>query len=158
MRLMRRPRYDLGNWSTFDHLNRLRDEIDRAFQSSFGSFGELGPSTGFLEGWSPAVDLHEDKDKLSVKAELPGMKKEDIDVSLHGDTLSISGERKHEEERKEGEHYRSERYFGRFQRSIQLPHAVDGNKIEASYRDGILTVTLPKTEEAKRKQIQIKTS
>lgn len=153
MKLMRRQRQDLGNWSAFDHLNRLRDEIDHAFQSSFGNWGA---NTGFFEGWSPAVDLMEDKDKFTVKVELPGMKKDEIDVSLHGDTLNICGERKKEEEHKEGENYRSERYFGRFQRSVQLPQAVDGNKIEAGYRDGVLTITLPKTEEAKRKQIEIK--
>ncbi len=155
MRLMRRQRQGLGHWSAFDQLNRLRDEIDQVFQSSFGNWGG---NAGFFEGWSPAVDLMEDKDKFTVKAELPGMKKEEIDVSLHGDTLSICGERKKEEERKEGETYRSERYFGRFQRSVQLPQAVDGTKIEAAYREGVLTITLPKTEEAKRKQIEIKAS
>jgi len=155
MKLMRRQRHDLGNWSPFDQLNRLRNEIDHVFQSSFGNWGS---NTGFFEGWSPAVDLMEDKDKFIVKAELPGMKKDEIDVSLHGDMLNICGERKKEEEHKEGESYRSERYFGRFQRSIQLPQAVDGSKIEAAYRDGVLTVTLPKTEEAKRKQIEIKAS
>jgi len=155
MKLMRRQRQDLGNWSPFDQLNRLRNEIDQVFQSSFGNWGS---NTGLFEGWSPAVDLMEDKEKFTVKAELPGMKKEDIDVSLHGDMLNICGERKQEEEHKEGENYRSERYFGRFQRSVQLPYAVDGSKIEAAYRDGVLTVTLPKTEEAKRKQIEIKAS
>jgi HSP20 family protein len=155
MRLMRRQRQDLGAWSPFDQLSRLRDEIDQVFQSSFGNWGA---SRGFFEGWSPAVDLIDEKDKLIVKAELPGMKKDEIEVSLHGDMLNISGERKREHEAKEGEGYRSERYFGRFQRSVQLPHAVNGNAIEATYRDGILCVTLPKTEEAKRKQIQIKAS
>src|SRR5262245_33409349 len=154
MKLMRRQRHDLG-WSPFDQLNRLRNEIDQVFQSSFGNWGS---TSGFFEGWSPAVDLIEDKDKFIVKAELPGMKKEEIDVSLHGDTLTISGERKKEEVHKEGESCRSERYFGRFQRSVQLPLAVDGNRLEASYRDGVLTVTLYKTEDAKRKQIQIKAS
>jgi HSP20 family protein len=152
---MRRQPQDLGNWSAFDQLNRLRDEIDQVFQSSFGGWGE---STGFLEGWSPAVDLIEDKDKFIVKAEIPGMNKDDIQVSLHGDTLSISGERKKEVEHKESEDYRSERYFGRFQRSISLPQPVDDKKIEATYRDGILAINLPKTEEAKRKQIEIKAS
>src|SRR6187431_2407750 len=99
MKLMRRQRQDLG-WSPFDQLNRLRDEIDHVFQSSFGNWS---PSTGFLEGWSPVVDLNEGKDKFTLKAELPGMKKDEIDVSLHGDTLTICGERKKEEEHKEGE-------------------------------------------------------
>jgi HSP20 family protein len=138
-----------------DQLNKVRDEIERVFQSSLGN---SDASTGFFEGWSPAVDLMEDKDKFTVKAELPGMKKEEIDLSLHGGTLSICGERKKEEEHKAGESYRSERYFGRFQRSVQFPQAVDGARIEATYRDGVLTITLPKTEEAKRKQIEIKAS
>ena len=136
-------------------LNRLRREIDRLFEEPF-SF--LAPSTSFFEGWTPAVDVYEDNDKYVVKAELPGMKKEDIDVSLDGNTLTISGERKQEEEKKEGENYRSERFFGRFQRSITLPTAVQANKIEATYKDGVLNVTLPKAEEAKPKQIQVKTS
>ena len=136
-------------------LNRLRREIDRLFEEPF-SF--LAPSTSFFEGWTPAVDIYEDNDKYVVKAALPGMKKEDIDVSLDGNTLTISGERKQEEQKQEGESYRSERFFGRFQRSITLPTAVQANKIEAAYKDGVLNVTLPKVEEAKPKQIQIKTS
>jgi len=155
MKLMRRQRHDTEPWSAFDELNRLRDEIDRVFQSSFG---DMTPSMGFLEGWSPAVDLFEDRDKFTVKAELPGMKKEEIEVSLHGNTLTVSGERKRQQEHREGENYRSERYFGRFQRNIQLPQAVETGKVHASYRDGILSIELPKTEEAKRKQIEVKTS
>ncbi|MDB6024905.1 MAG: hSP20, partial [Verrucomicrobiales bacterium] len=81
-----------------------------------------------------------------------------IAVSLDADTLTISGERKLEDERKEGETYRSERFFGRFQRSITLPYPVDAKKIQASYKDGVLTITLPKSEEAKAKQIEIKAS
>lgn len=136
-------------------LNRLRREIDRLFESPF-SF--LAPSTSFFEGWTPAVDIYQDSDKYVVKAELPGMKKEDIEVSLDGNTLTIFGERKQEEEKKEGENYRSERFFGRFQRSITLPDEVQANKIEATYKDGVLNVTLPKAEGAKPKQIQVKTS
>ena len=86
------------------------------------------------------------------------MKKEDIAVSLEGSTLTVSGERKQEQERKEGETYRSERFFGRFQQSITLSQQVDPKKIQANYKDGVLTITLPKSEEAKRKQIEIKTS
>ena len=159
MKLLRRERGDRGATSGQGgsgpglELNRLRHEIDRLFEEPFSS---LAPSTSFFEGWSPAVDIYEDKDKYTVKAELPGMKKEDIDVSLDGDTLTISGERKEEAEKKEGEGYRSERFFGRFQRSVTLPTAVQSNKIEAAYKDGILTVNVPKSEEAKPKQIQVK--
>lgn len=160
MKLLRRERQDRGALAPAQagtapglELNRLRREIDRLFQEPF-SF--LAPSTSFFEGWTPAVDVYEDQDKYTVKAELPGMKKEDIGVSLDGDTLTISGERKQEEEKKEGGGYRSERFFGRFQRSITLPAKVQANKIEAAYKDGVLTVTVPKAEEAKPKQIQVK--
>jgi HSP20 family protein len=85
------------------------------------------------------------------------MKKEDISVSLDQNTLTVSGERKQEEEKKEGQAYRSERFFGRFQRSITLPQSVDPNNIKANYKDGVLSIELPKSAEAKRKQIEVKT-
>jgi HSP20 family protein len=91
-----------------------------------------------------------------VKAELPGMKKEEIDVSVSENMLNISGERKEEAECAGAESYRAERYFGRFYRSIPLPVSVEGDKIHAEYKDGILTITCPKAEEAKRKQIEVK--
>ena len=86
------------------------------------------------------------------------MKKEDIDVSIHENTLVISGERKCEEESKEGEIYRCERYYGKFHRSIGLPFAVDATKVQANYRDGVLTITVPKSEKAKSKRIEVKVS
>jgi len=162
MKLIRRQRQDRGLTQSrggalaqFSDLNRIRSEIDRLLQDPFSA---LTQGTSFFEGWTPALDIYEDKDKYVAKAELPGMRKEDIDVSLEGDTLTISGERKQEEEKKEGDTYRSERYFGRFQRTVTLPAAVDANKIQAIYKDGVLTVTVPKTEEAKPKQIEVKTS
>lgn len=160
MKLSRRQRedpgtlapYKKGQASPFHELNRIRNEIFRIFEDPFAPFS---PATSFFEGWEPNIDIYEDSDKISVKAELPGMKKEDIDISLTGNTLTVAGERKSEEEHKEGEQYRSERYFGRFQRSITLPQAVDAKKIQAAYKDGVLTVTLPKTEEAKSRKIEI---
>jgi HSP20 family protein len=133
----------------FEQLSHLRDEVTRLFDSPFG-----GLTQGF-NTWAPAVDLYEEKDNLIVKAELPGMKKSDIDVSLHDGALTISGERKSEREEKDGETYRSERFYGRFQRSVMLPTPVAADKVNASYKDGILTITLPKTEEAKPKQIEV---
>jgi HSP20 family protein len=130
-------------------LSQLRDEVTRLFDSPFTTLTQ-----GF-NTWAPAVDLYEDKDNVIVKAEVPGMKKEDIDVSLHEGTLTISGERKLEEEKTEGETYRSERFYGRFQRSVLLPTAVLADKVNAAYKDGILTITLPKSEEAKPKQIEV---
>ena len=155
MKLRRREQQERGALAPFNDVNRLRSEINRLFEDPFGAWT---PSTSFFEGWQPSLDVYEDKDKITVKAELPGMKMEDIDVSLHGDTLTISGERKHEEERKERESYRSERFFGRFQRSVTLSSAVDAGKVQAGYKDGILTVDCPKSEEAKPKQIQVKMS
>ena len=141
-----RPNYAVMN--PLEQLSHLRDEVNRFFE----------PFSGMTQGfnsWSPAIDLFQDKDNVIVKAELTGMKKEDIDVSLHEGTLTISGERKSEEEHREGENYRSERFYGRFQRSIMLPSAVAADKVNAAYKDGILTITLPKSEEAKPKQIEV---
>jgi HSP20 family protein len=131
-------------------MTRLRESLNRFFD-----YPELG-GTDLFEGWQPSVDLCEDKDSFIVKAELPGMKREDIDVSLHQNTLILCGERKREEEKQEEGYYRSERYFGKFQRSIPLPQAVDPLKIDAKYRDGVLTVKLPKSEQSKAKQIEVK--
>ena len=151
MRLMRWQRPELTNyWSSFDQLTNLRDEINRLFD-----YPLAGQDTEFF-GWAPAVDLYEDKDSLTVRVELPGMKKEDIEISLHQGSLIISGERKTESE--DTETSRSERFFGRFQRSLELPKPVDANKVTATYRDGILMVRLPKTEESKPKQITVKSS
>jgi HSP20 family protein len=132
----------------------LRDEIDRLFDSPLDAL--TSTSQQFLNGWMPSIDLLEEENQLVLKAELPGMKKEDIDISLHGDVLTLSGERKEETAHEKAEVYRAERFLGKFQRTLTLPVAVNGNKVQASYKDGILTVTLPKAEEAKPKQIQIK--
>ena len=153
MRLMRWQRPDLTEWDSLDQLSNLRQEINRLFEVPLTD--EWTRESEFF-GWAPAVDLYEDKDCVMVKAELPGMKKEDIEISLHQGSLIISGERKVESESKEGESSRSERFLGRFQRALELPQPVDPNNVTANYKDGILTVTLPKTEESKPKQITVK--
>ncbi|MDB6110560.1 MAG: putative HspC2 heat shock protein [Pedosphaera sp.] len=144
-----------GFWGPLAELARLRNDITGGFASPFDDL--LAPAS-LLGGWTPAFDVYEDKDKFSVKVELPGMKREDIDISLDGNTLTVSGELKDEEEHKDSETYRAERFFGRFQRSITLPQPVDPNRITATYKDGVLKITLPKTEESKRKQIEVKAS
>lgn len=141
-------------WNPFRQLSTLRDDLDRFFENPLAGVGDV--TQPFMSGWMPAMDLYEDKDNFVLKAELPGMKKEDIEISLHEGVLTVSGERKSEEEHKDAETYRSERFFGRFHRTMSLPKPVMGDKVAASYKDGILTVTLPKAEEAKPKQIQIK--
>ena len=156
MALIRWQRPETSHWDPFRQLSTLRNEIDRLFDEPFSALTEgLQP---FMSGWSPALDVFEDKDNVVVKAELPGMKKEEIQISLHGDVLTLSGERKEEQKHPEGDIHRSERFVGKFQRTLSLPTLVDADKVKASYKDGILTVTLPKTEAAKPKQIQVKTS
>jgi len=145
------PRF--SNWSSFDRLPSLRDEVSRLFDFSLPARG-----SGVANGWSPALDVFDDKDSMVVKVELPGLKKEAINISLHEGVLTVSGERKRETEKKEGEFFRSERYFGKFQRSVTLPATVDSSKVSATYKDGVLTVELPKAEEAKPKQIAVSVS
>ncbi|MEI9893041.1 MAG: Hsp20/alpha crystallin family protein [Chthoniobacter sp.] len=106
----------LSNWSSFDRLSSLRDEVNRLFDFTWPS-----RDSGLFSGWSPALDVFDDKDNLVVKVELPGLKKEEINLSLHDGVLTVSGERKRETEKKEGESFRSERYFGKFQRSVHPP-------------------------------------
>ena len=153
--LTRWQRPETSVWAGFGRLRNLHEELDRLFENPFG---ELSAASQLLSDWTPAVDVYEDKDNLFVKAELPGMKREEIEVSLHDGTLSISGERKSETKQGKGDVYRAERFFGRFQRTVTLPAAVAADKVKAQYKDGILTVTLPKTEEAKPKQIDINVS
>jgi len=152
MNMIRWQRPVLNQWPTLGRLTDIREELDRLFESPLA---ELARTSQLLSGWTPALDLHEDKDNFVVKVELPGMKKEDIDISLHDGSLSISGERKSEEKFADAEVYRSERFVGRFQRTIALPSAVANDQVKAQYKDGILTITLPKTEEAKPKQINV---
>jgi HSP20 family protein len=152
--LTRWQRPDLSVWPGFGRFFGLRNELDRLFEP----LAEFARGSQLLRAWNPAIDLYEDKDNVTVKAELPGLKKEDIDVSLHDGVLSISGERKSEEKFENAETYRAERFVGRFQRPVTLPSPVSADKVQAQYKDGILTVTLPKTEEAKPKQIEVNVS
>lgn len=151
--LNRWQRPHLSVWPTFGSLFDLRDELDRLFENPLS---ELARGSQLLRAWNPAVDLYEDADNLILKAELPGMKKEEIEVSLHDGALKISGERKSEKKNEDTQARRSERFVGVFHRSITLPVGVKADKVDAKYKDGILTVTLPKAEEAKRKQIEVK--
>lgn len=152
MDLIRYQAPDAASWSALDRWSNLRDELNSLFEMPFGSsFARAGQ---LFTGWSPALDLYETADDLVAVVELPGMRKEDIDISLHDGTLTISGERKRESTNGE-KAQRTERYVGTFRRSIALPTRVDASKVNASYQDGILKVTLPKAEEAKPKQIQV---
>ena len=137
--------------ATFAPLARLsafQQEVDHLFDLPF-------PGSGTNGGWSPALDVFQDKNALFVQAELPGMKKEDVKLSLHDGVLTLSGERRHEKAHDEKASLRNERFFGRFERRLNLPFTVDATRVTAAYEDGILTVTLPKAEEAKPRQIDI---
>src|SRR5881392_1031160 len=152
MSLIRYQNPDTVAWPALGRLSNLRDELDSLFELPF--LANFSNQTQLFSGWTPALDLYQSNDNVVAVVELPGMRKEDIEISLHDGMLTIAGERKSETpggERAE----RSERYIGKFRRSITLPTRVDANKVSATYKDGILTVTLPKAEEAKPKQIQI---
>ena len=150
MSLIRYQTPQLSQWPSFNRLSLLRNELDRLFDFTWPS-----RDSGLFSGWTPALDVFDEKDNFVVNVELPGLKKEEINLSFQDGVLSISGERKSAVENKDGQTFRSERYFGKFQRSVTLPAAVDSAKINASYKDGILSVTLPKAEEAKPKQIAV---
>jgi HSP20 family protein len=154
MRLARFQRPDLSDWSSFNHLTSLRDEINNLFE---GTLSNGGSSDGF-NTWAPAIDVYEDTDHLLVRAELPGMKKEDIQISLHENVLTLSGERRNQKKYEGSETSREERSFGRFARSISVQKQVDASRVKASYKDGVLTVSLPKAESAKPRQIEVQSN
>jgi len=136
----------LTTWSPFNRLTSVRDLFDSAFQLAGTP----------AESWAPPLEILEDDAKITVRLELPGIKKEDFDIFLHEDVLTISGTRRSENEVKEGgKSLRSERFFGSFKRSVTLPSAVKTDEVAAAYQDGILSVTLPKAEEAKPKKIRV---
>jgi HSP20 family protein len=144
-----RPRRE---WDPFFDMLGLRDEINRLFNVS------LTKGTGATPGavtWAPAVDIVEEKGEYIVKAELPGLTKDDIDISVQGNIVTIKGEKKQEKEVKEGSYYSLERSFGRFERSFELGAEIDASKVKATFKDGVLELVLPQSESAKPKQIKV---
>jgi HSP20 family protein len=152
MRLIRYYAPNSAPWPALDRWSNLRDELNSFFDVPFWSGSDR--TSQLFTGWSPALDLYESGDHFVAVAELPGMRKDVIDISLHDGTLTISGERTRESSNGETAQ-RTERYVGSFRRSIALPTRVDPSKVTATYQDGILKVTLSKAEEAKPKQIQV---
>jgi HSP20 family protein len=170
------PVYDRGGASSspFLLMRRMAEDMDRIFQdfgfgrSAFGLTPLLG-STGTRDLWrdasslerqiwSPQVETFRRGDKLVVRADLPGLRKEDVQVEVENDVLTLSGERREEHEEKRDDYFRSERSYGQFYRAIPLPEGVNADQCEASFKDGVLEVTLPapKQEESRRRQIQIR--
>ena len=146
------PEFRTVNFHPLARLNAFQNEVDRLLDLPFLNRAASNASS---HGFSPALDLFQDKDNVLVRVELPGLKREDIHLSLHEDTLTISGERQHEKAHDEKGLLRNERFFGAFERSINLPVLVDATRVAATYEDGILTVTLPKSEQTKPRQIEI---
>ncbi len=147
---------ELTKWEPFREVSRLRREMDRLWEDFFGPGPR--PPRPWSEEWVPAVDVAEAPDKVTVKAEVPGLDPKEIDISLVGDVLTIKGEKKSEREEKKENYHLVERSYGSFSRALRLPAAVDADKIEANYDKGVLTVTCPKKEPVKPKAITIKTS
>jgi len=143
----RRPFMDLSRWER---------EMDRMMERFFDRRTFPRWPERAMEIAAPAVDLYDEKDEIVVKAELPGMDKENIEVNLSDHHLTITGEKKKEEEVKEENYYRSERTYGKFLRTLELPAEVHADKVKAAFKDGILEVRLPKTEAAKAKDIKVK--
>ena len=149
-----RPGWGIIPWRPLRELEALELRFDDIFGRPF--LPSIWRRTPMEErGWAPAIEVFDKEDKFVVKAEVPGIKSEDIDVSVVGDTLTIKGEKKAETEVKEEDYYCCERSYGSFSRSIALPSLVDANKIDADYENGVLEVSLPKKPEVKPKKIAV---
>ena len=153
--------------AVFDSLTGLRDEMNHLFDEFFTGFERRAPSLfrTYEPGWllggrrgemTPAVDVAEDDKAVTLTAELPGLKEEDIEVVLRDNMLTVKGEKKSEREEKNENYYLSERRYGAFERTFRLPEAADADKIRAAIQDGVLTVTIPKKAEAKKAEKKIK--
>lgn len=138
-------------------MTRLRDEMerlfDRFFQEPWGT--SLSEEIDSSTGWGPRVDLAEKENELIVKADLPGMKPEEVEINITGDVLTVCGEKKQESEEKQPDYHYVERQYGSFRRMIQLPCKVDESAAEARFKDGVLTITMPKHPESTPRRIEV---
>jgi len=142
-------------WSPMTSFQNIQEEMDRIFDDFFTT----GKREGLVEaGWYPAVDVLEDTDKFTLKAEVPGLTEKDVQIAVEENAISIRGEKKEEKEEKGMHYHKLERSYGAFSRNFQLPSNVNREQISAQYRDGILEITLPKTTQSKPKIVEIKAS
>lgn len=146
---------ELVRWRPRRNLPAVQDELDKAFDRLLRNW--MAPASLSEFDWNPSVDVSETDDSIIVTAEVPGVDPENIDVSVDENQLVISGEKKQEEEEKEKNFYRMERSYGSFKRIFTLPRSADVDKVSASQKDGVLTVTIPKTEVAKGKKVKVNT-
>ncbi|MEJ2168471.1 MAG: Hsp20/alpha crystallin family protein [Desulfobacterales bacterium] len=145
---------NLVKWNPWREMPALHNRINRMFDDPFFSIDRLADEDG-LGMWNPAVDLYEKDDHFIIKAELPGINKDDIKVDLKDRVLTLSGERSYDNEVKEENYYRRERSFGKFQRAFTLPADVDAEKIKAEFKDGVLQIEVPKPENQKAKRVAV---
>ncbi|HTW92843.1 MAG TPA: Hsp20/alpha crystallin family protein [bacterium] len=142
---------NITTWDPLREVSTMREDMERLFDSMLGRY----PREREQALWAPAVDVEETSEAVIVRAELPGMKREDIKVRVAEDTVTISGERKYEAEQKDRTFHRIERAYGSFQRTIVLPVSVQGDKAAASYKSGVLELNLPKAERVKTREITV---
>lgn len=147
----------LIRWDPFREISTLQERMNRLF-SEVARRSPVAEEEIIQGAWIPPVDIFETGDSIVIKAELPGISKEDITLEVKENTLSIKGEKKFEKDVKEESYHRVERSYGAFQRAFSLPGTVQQDKVKAKFRDGILEVTIPKAEEAKPKQIKVDVS
>ena len=138
-------------WNPIASFTSVQDEMNRVMEDVFGR-GEHGTV------WQPPLDIEEQTDRYLLRLELPGLRLEDIKITLENNHLSIRGEKTRTEEQKNATYHRLERVYGTFERTFTLTHAVKSDKVEATYRDGVLEVAVPKAEEAKAREIPIQTA
>jgi HSP20 family protein len=141
-------------WDPFRNLTNLQEQVNRLFESNFR--GRTDESA--LTTWAPSVDIYETENELVLKADLPEVSEKDIDIHVENNMLTVRGERKFEQKVKEENYLRIERSYGSFSRSFSLPNTVDNEAIKAEYKNGVLTVFMPKRAESKPKQVKITTS
>ena len=139
-------------WRPLKELRSVRKDVERLWNELFD---ETPFAKRYAEEWTPSVDISETESNFIIETELPGVEPKDANVTISGDRLTLKGEKKREEEGKGEIYYRNERYYGAFQRVFQLPTQVQDDKIEATFDKGILKITVPKGEEAKKKRIEI---
>jgi len=140
-------------WEPFRDLVTAQRGFDRLFRDAFSS--PLGETELSTRSWAPPVDIYETEEAIVLKAELPGVDPKDVEVRVEDNTLYLKGERKFEKEVKEQNYHRVERSYGSFARSFSLPNSISSDKVKAEFKDGLLTLTMPKREEAKPKTIKI---
>jgi len=145
----------LVRWRPFEDLMNITDELHRFFEDFFGERLPVRRSSEESPAWIPRVDIAETDDEIIVRADIPGMEKDEIKVTLSDNILTISGEKKIERDEKRENYHRVERVFGSFSRSFYIPTNVEADKIKASYKNGVLEVVLPKKESAKPKEIPV---